>query len=212
MEKNSAAIKTNTYLYTYKDSIYINLTNRCTAQCVYCIKYSWQWRFRGCSLKISKEPSAEEVIKAFAAYKHSAITQAVFCGYGEPLLRLNEVLQIAAYLKNHGFTVRINTNGHGNLIHKKNIVPVLKGLIDAVSVSLNASNAEQYLKLHKPVFGIQTFDAILEFITECKKYIPRVIVTTVALPEISLEACRAIAEKLGAEFRVRPYLADYEDS
>lgn len=207
-------------VYPYKNNLYINLTNRCTAECVYCIKRSWQGLFRGHSLHITQEPGTQEVLDAINKYPRGTLKEFVFCGYGEPFIRIEVLKEIAKYLKEQGYQVRVNTSGHANLIHKRNIVPELKNLVDSISVSLNAENPEQYAALHKPVFGIQTFDAILDFIRECKKIIPQVILTTIELPEnfrpgmsgINVEQCRAIARELGVEFRVRPYLDAYEDS
>jgi TatD DNase family protein len=101
--------------------------------------------------------------------------------------------------------VRIDTNGHANLIHKRNVLPELVGLVDAVSVSLNAQNAEVYEKLTQPKFGAPTYDAVKEFIREAKKYVPDVTATVVSAPGVDVEACRRIAEDLGAKFRVREY-------
>ncbi len=115
------------------------------------------------------------------------------------------VKTVAAEVKKRGGRVRIDTNGHGNLINKRNVLPELAGLVDAVSVSLNAQNAELYNKVSQPQFGIATYDAVKEFISEAVKYLPDVTVTVVALPEVDVEACRKIAEGLGAKFRVREF-------
>jgi TatD DNase family protein len=100
--------------------------------------------------------------------------------------------------------VRIDTNGHGNLIHKRNILPELKGLVDAVSVSLNAQNAELYEKISQPKFP-GAYEAVKEFIREAKRYIPDVTATIVTVPGVDVEACRRIAEELGAKLRVREH-------
>jgi len=133
--------------------------------------------------------------------------EVVFCGLGEPTLRLDVIKEIASRLKAKGIKVRLNTNGQGNLIYGTNILPQLDGLIDAVSVSLNAQDKEKYNQLCHPVFGPETYDQILAFIREAKKYIPQVMVTVLDMPwEIDLEKCRQIAEKdLGVLFRVREY-------
>jgi len=112
---------------------------------------------------------------------------------------------VAAEVKRLGGKVRIDTNGHGNLIHKRNVLPELAGLVDAVSVSLNAQNAELYNKISQPQFGIATYEAVKDFIGEAKKYIPDVTATVVSLPDVDIEACRKIADELGARFRVREY-------
>jgi TatD DNase family protein len=108
-------------------------------------------------------------------------------------------------VKRRGGRVRIDTNGHANLIYKRNVLPELAGLVDAVSVSLNAQNAELYHKITQSQFGIETYEAVKKFIQEAKKYIPDVTATVVSLPEVDVDACRKIAVELGATFRVREY-------
>ena len=138
------------------------------------------------------------------------IKEVVFCGYGEPTLRLRLVKTVARHLKKSSVFVRINTNGHGSMIHKRNICPELKGIVDRVSVSLNASNARDYYKIHKPAFGLKTFNGVIDFVKECRKYIPEVVLTTLRMPGIDIKKCRRLARMLGVEFSVRPYLAEYE--
>jgi TatD DNase family protein len=129
----------------------------------------------------------------------------VFCGFGEPLIRLDLVKEIAKGLKSRGMTVRIDTNGHGNLIHKRNILPELKGLVDSMSISLNAENEEKYFNICHPSFGKETYLKVIEFIKEAKKYIPEVNVSVVGLPGVDIEKCKSIARELGAGFRLREY-------
>ncbi|HEX9021659.1 MAG TPA: TatD family nuclease-associated radical SAM protein, partial [Nitrospirota bacterium] len=158
---------------------------------------------KGHNLRLKNEPSADELIKEIGDPKR--YTEIVFCGYGEPLLRLDVVKAVSAEVKRLGGKVRIDTNGHANLIHKRNILPELAGLVDAVSVSLNAQNAELYEKLTQPKFGREAYDAVREFIREATKYIPEVTATVVSAPEVDIDACRRIAEGLGAKYRVREY-------
>jgi TatD DNase family protein len=154
-------------------------------------------------LRLTEEPTADAVIAEIGDPTRYA--EIVFCGYGEPLLRLDVVKAVAAEVKRRKGKVRIDTNGHANLIYKRNVLPELAGLVDAVSVSLNAQNAEVYEKLTQPKFGPMTYDAVKEFIREAKKYIPEVTATVVSAPGVDIEACRKIAEGLGAKFRVREY-------
>ena len=188
--------------YPIRNSLYLNITNRCTAACTFCVRYTTDF-VKGHNLRLAEEPTAEEVIREIGDPKRYA--EIVFCGYGEPLLRLDVVKIVAAEVKRQGGKVRIDTNGHANLIHKRNVLPELAGLVDAVSVSLNAQNAEVYEKLTQPKFGSLTYDAVKEFIGEAKKYIPEVTATVVSAPGVDVEACRKIAEGLGAKFRVREY-------
>jgi TatD DNase family protein len=188
--------------YPIRNSLYLNITNRCSAACTFCVRYHTDF-VKGHNLRLAEEPTAEALIKEIGDPKRYA--EIVFCGYGEPLLRFEVVKTVAAEVKKRGGRVRIDTNGHGNLINKRNVLPELAGLVDAVSVSLNAQNAELYNKVSQPQFGIATYDAVKEFISEAVKYLPDVTVTVVALPEVDVEACRKIAEGLGAKFRVREF-------
>jgi TatD DNase family protein len=189
-------------VYPIRNSLYLNITNRCTAACTFCVRYHTDF-VKGHNLRLKQEPTADEVITAIGNPRDYA--EVVFCGYGEPLVRLDAVKAIAAEVKRCGGKVRIDTNGHGNLIHKRNIVPELAGLVDAVSVSLNAQNAEVYDKLCQPKFGPGTYDAVKEFIGEAKKHIPDVTATVVSAPGVDVAACEKIATDLGAKFRVREY-------
>ncbi len=188
--------------YPIRNSLYLNVTNRCTSACTFCARYYTDF-VKGHNLRLGEEPSADALIKEIGDPKRYA--EIVFCGYGEPLLRLEVVKTVAAEVKRRGGRVRIDTNGHGNLIHKRNILPELAGLVDAASISLNAQNAEVYNKLSQPKFGISSYDAVKEFIREATKYIPDVTATVVSVPEVDIEACRGIAGELGASFRVREY-------
>jgi TatD DNase family protein len=188
--------------YPIRNSLYLNITNRCTAACTFCVRYHTDF-VKGHNLRLGEEPSAEAVIAQIG--DPARYDEIVFCGYGEPLLRLDVVKAVAAEVKRRGGKVRIDTNGHANLIYKRNILPELAGLVDAVSVSLNAQNAEVYEKISQPRFGPGTYEAVKEFIGEAGKYIPEVTATVVSLPEVDIEACRKIAEERGAAFRVREY-------
>jgi TatD DNase family protein len=188
--------------YPIRNSLYLNITNRCTAACTFCVRYHTDF-VKGHNLRLRDEPGAQELIREIGDPKKYA--EIVFCGYGEPLLRLDVVKAVAAEVKRLGGRVRIDTNGHANLIHRRNVLPELAGLIDAVSVSLNAQNAELYYKVSQPKFGMETYEAVKDFIRESNKYIPDVTATVVSLPEVDIDACREIANSLGAKFRVREY-------
>jgi len=198
-------------MYPIGDSLYLNITNRCTNECPFCIRNKSRQFNQKYELWLEKEPTSEEILTAIgdpAKYK-----QIVFCGYGEPLIRLDVVKAVAAELKvksqNSKFKIRIDTNGTANLFWGRNILPELKGLIDIVSVSLNAENAEDYERLCRPLFGARTYEAVLDFIKEAKKHIPEVEATIVDLPTVNKEKCRQIAADLGVQFRIRPY---YEET
>ncbi|OGS26573.1 MAG: hypothetical protein A2297_04610 [Elusimicrobia bacterium RIFOXYB2_FULL_48_7] len=197
--------------YQYKNNVYLNITNRCTMRCTYCIKYKWGWDYRGQSLRLKKEPSAGEIIREAEALRRKIDfsmekSEIVFCGYGEPLIRLETVKKVAAFYQNKGISVRVNTNGHANLYHGRNICPELKGLVDKVCISLNAETAAKYLAVNKPRYGLKAFNGVLSFTRKCKKYIKNVYITTVQLEGTDTGKCRKIAKNLGVKFMARPYL------
>ncbi len=188
-------------VYKIRDSLYLNITNRCTNRCGFCIRFEADY-VKGHNLRLEKEPSSEEIIKAIGDPK--LYKEIVFCGLGEPLLRLDIVKEVSAWVKQKGGKVRINTNGHGNLIHGRNILPELQGIVDSLSISLDAEDEKKYETICKPVYK-NAFQAVIDFIKEAKKYIPEVKITVVRLPEIDIQKCRAITEGLGVELRVREF-------
>ena len=104
--------------------------------------------------------------------------------------------------------MRINTNGHANLIHGRDVCPELKGRIDTLSISLNASTAAEYTAICRPIQGEKAYQAMLDFAAEAVNHVPRVVFTIVdkdKSPE-EIEACRAIARERGVELRIRSYI------
>jgi TatD DNase family protein len=190
----------------------LNITNRCTSNCPYCIKHKWGWKYRGYDLKLDIEPGYREITDAIEKTLHvqPGITESVFCGYGEPLIRLDTVKQTAQYLKQKKLIVRVNTNGHANLIHKRDICPELEGSVDKICISLNGDTPAKYEENNKPAFGIETFYHVIEFIKQCKPYVPDITVTTVSMGNTDIDACKKIAGSIGVKFSVRPYLDNYE--
>ncbi|MDP2168110.1 MAG: YchF/TatD family DNA exonuclease [Thermodesulfovibrionales bacterium] len=185
--------------YGIRDSLYLNITNRCTNRCSFCISLHSDY-VKGHRLRLAEEPSVRKLKAAIGDPKR--YREVVFCGYGEPLLRLDAVKETAAWIKKTGGRVRINTNGHGNLIHKRNILPELKGIVDAISVSLDAHDEETYKRLCRPVFD-RAFDAVVEFIKDAKQYIPDVEASVVEGEGVDIGKCREITEKLGVKLRIR---------
>ena len=190
--------------YKIRNSLYLNITNRCTNQCVFCERETDPF-VQGHNLRLAKEPGIEELWKEIG--DPTEYYEIVFCGYGEPTLRLQLILDLAKKIKAHHGKVRLNTNGHGNLIHKRNILPDFEGLIDTISVSLNAESEMKYNEISHPEFESNTFEEVKRFIMESKKYVPNVIATVVGTPnQIDIPECERIAKKeLGVEFRVRSY-------
>lgn len=187
--------------FTYKldDTLYINLTNSCTNACTFCIR-NGRDGLDGYDLWLERCPTAEEIIVEIP--DPSVFPEIVFCGFGEPTMRLEVLKAVAKYIKNQGGITRLNTNGHGSLINKRDIVPELKGLIDTVSVSLNAGSKEEYDRVSVPQID-GAFEATVQFIKRSVEILPRTIATVVRVPGIDIEKARSLAEELGAEFRVR---------
>ncbi|HXG01230.1 MAG TPA: TatD family hydrolase [Bacteroidota bacterium] len=190
------------FTYTLRNSLYINLTIRCNADCVFCDRKG-EAVIKGHNLRITREPSVEEVINEIG--DPTRYDEIVFCGYGEPTIRLDAVKDIARWVKQHGGRTRLNTDGHGNIINKRNIVPELVGLIDAVSISLNTADPLQYGALMR-IDGEKYFRAMVEFAREARRLLPRVIMTIVDMDGVDKERARRFAEnEIGAEFQARPY-------
>jgi TatD DNase family protein len=188
-------------VYKIRDSLYLNVTNRCTNRCSFCIRFHSDY-VKGHHLRLSHEPSEDELKRAIG--DPSRFKEIVFCGYGEPLLRFDLVKRLSAWIKEQKGRVRINTNGHGNFINKRNVLPELSGIVDSISISLDAQDEETYNAICKPAFQ-NAYSEVLSFIREAKKVIPDVQVTVVALDMVDVEKCRGIAEELGVGFRVREF-------
>ncbi len=193
-----------TICYALEDSLYINLTNRCTNECSFCV------RDKDCgigdvNLWLEREPTIDEVVEDIRKFNPKNYKEVVFCGYGEPTLRLDVLVTAAAFIKeNYNSRIRINTNGHANLVYKRDITKDFKGLIDVVSISLNAKNAKEYNELCRCAYGEAGFDALIEFAKCATKNVNEVILSIVdILPEEDIDACRKIAESAGAKLRVR---------
>ncbi|MFP4522084.1 MAG: YchF/TatD family DNA exonuclease [Fibrobacterota bacterium] len=196
-------------IYRYNNSIYINLTSRCTNRCSFCKRTSGSYNFGEYNLKLTEEPSFEE-IKAELEKQHN-FNEAVFCGFGEPTLRLDALRKTALYLKSRNKKVRLNTNGLGSLTNGRDITEDISDCIDEVSVSLNGSDPGKYNILCRPETGPESYKAVLEFIKGCSGKIPLVTASAVQMPGVDIEQCRRTAESLGAVFRARPYISFKEE-
>ena len=197
-----------TITYPVHNGIYVNMTNRCPCACTFCLRKQSDHVYGSDSLWLEREPTVEEVCESIDKWDLSKYSEIVFCGYGEPTMRLDDLLKVAAYIKSKSnIPLRINTNGLADLIAGEKVAHKLEGLIDTVSVSLNATNKEDYFKLVRPKFGIDSYDAMLSFTKECTKYVPNVIMTVVdeVISKEEQEKCREICESIGAKLRVRPY-------
>ena len=188
--------------YMIRNSLYLNITNRCSNRCSFCAKFD-DFTVKGHNLLLDAEPTFAEIMAAVG--QPAGIDEVVFCGYGEPLIRLDLVKQVATELKSRGHHIRINTDGQANLVHGRNVLPELAGLVDSISISLNAPDARMYGQICTTPFGEAGFEAVCEFIREAQRHIPQVVASAVTVPGIDIEACRRLAVSLGAEFRVREF-------
>lgn len=189
--------------YRIRNSLYLNITNVCTLACVFCPKFS-TFEVKGYYLRLPKAPGFDEVVAAMGDF--SEVDEVVFCGFGESTQRLDLLKQLAAFAHSQGKKVRLDTDGLGNLIHGRDILPELKGLIDATSISLNAPDAETYAKICPSRYKEKAYPYVKEFIREAKQYIPDVTASVVGLPGIDIEKCKKIVEdELGVKFRLREY-------
>ena len=188
-----------------KKNIYVNLTNRCPCACTFCLRTTKKMAETN-SLWLQKEPTIEEVIAEFESIDISLYDEIIFCGFGEPTERLDAIIEISKYIKkrNSNMPTRINTNGLGDLINKKEIAPLLKDLID--TVSLNAPTAEEFYEITKNKFGIESYEAMKKFAVSCKSYIPNVVFTVVdCIGEDDIKASQKVCDDLGIKLRVRPF-------
>lgn len=193
----------NTFTYDLGRATYVNLTNQCTNDCSFCVRRTGEG-VGPYELWLDREPEASEVIAELAAEKPDHV---VFCGFGEPTMRLDTLLEVARYVKDYGGHTRIDTNGHGSLYNGRNIVPELAGLIDAVSVSLNEPSAASYQDLCACRYGEEGWSALQEFAREAKAAGIDVTLTVVDLiGQEKIDQCRQIADDMGVRFRARTYV------
>ena len=200
------------YAYLLDGALYINLTNACTNNCVFCIR-DLNSKVKDKNLWLEKEKfTPQDVINQIETLEPQKQREFVFCGYGEPIIKLEHIKEISKFLKESypDKKIRINTNGHGNLIHKRNIIPELKGLIDKVSISLNAENSNLYGRISQPTYTPEiAYQAVLNFIKECSQNgidTTATIVTGYKDFKPNIEQCKEISINLGAKFRIREWL------
>ena len=196
-----------TILYEVNNKAYLNITNKCPCACVFCIRNNGDGAYGSDSLWLEHEPDFEEIKAAIDEADIQKYSEIVFCGYGEPTEKLDLLLKTADYIKSLcDIPIRINTNGLSDLINNKPTAQLLKNRADIVSISLNASNPEEYAKVSNSCFGGKSFDALLKFAEGCKKTVPKVIFTVVdVISEEEIERCKELSNRMGIELRVRKY-------
>ncbi len=199
-----------TITYICGSSLYINLTNRCSNRCAFCVRDSHDNVNGEDNLWLDREPTVEEIKEDIKKRNIKDFDMVVFCGFGEPFMRFDDCLAVAKWIKEtYGdIKIRVNTNGQGSLIAKRDITPEMKGYFDIVSISLNSDTAEKYQAICQSDFGKDAFEGLIEFGKNAKKYVDEVIfsvVDRVTSPE-EIENCRKIAKACGVNFRVREYI------
>jgi len=206
-----------TLIYRYKTGLYVNLTNRCPTACVFCIKSGWKMGYRGSDLNLG---GAEPAAAAYAAqikdaWLQKSFEELVFCGYGEPTMRLQALLDTAKAVRTGALApvpkelrIRLNTNGLGSLVNGRDIVPELKGLVDSVHVSINTADPAQWPALMRPApeYARDGFESALSFAAEAARLLPETVVTAIDGVGADLEKVRDLAARIGAGLRIRPRL------
>ena len=195
-------------LYKVHNNLYINLTNRCPYSCTFCLRQKMDKVGESDTLWLLREPTAEEVIEEFKKWDVDSFHEIVFCGFGEPTEAFDVLKKVAEFIKSkYNKPIRLNTNGVGSLINKRNIAPELKGLIDTVSISLNNPDPEEYAKLVRSKYGEKSFQEMINFAKECKKYVPNVVMSTVdtTISHEEEKKCKEICDEVGAVYRIRPW-------
>ena len=196
--------------YIVEDKLYVNITNKCSNRCEFCIRNNGDGAYGSDSLWLEREPTREEILESIFSWDLSAFPELVFCGYGEPTYRLDDAVFVAKTVKEKfpKIKVRINTNGHSDLILGRETAPEYEGAFDIVSISLNTPSRERYQQICHSIFGEDSFGALLHFASEVKRFVPIVSLSavkeTLSLEEI--EQCREICDSLGVTLRLRDYI------
>jgi TatD DNase family protein len=187
--------------YTIRGNRYLNVTSRCTLRCAFCPKFNGSWTVRDYDLRLRHDPDADELVAA--AGNPLDYESVVFCGLGEPTLRLYTLLEAAARLRAQGARLRLNTDGLASLVHERDVTPDLEGNIQAVSISLNAQDEDTYNRHCRPSLP-GSYQAVLDFTRRVRDFVPEVTLTAIdGLAGVDIDACREIAERLGVGFRRR---------
>ncbi|HBM99618.1 MAG TPA: TIGR04100 family radical SAM protein [Ruminococcus sp.] len=194
-------------LYTYKDNVYLNITNKCPCACTFCIRSQKNAIGSADNLWLEHNPDFDEVKNAIDNFDFTGYNEVIFCGYGEPTNAFDLLIKVAQYIRNKmNIKIRVNTNGLGSLINERDISEELCQNVDAVSISLNCSNEEEYNKVVRPKFGIKSYSAMLDFASRCKKYTDDVKLSVVdVIGEEEIAKCQKIADDLDIILRVRKF-------
>ena len=196
-----------TITYETGDGLYVNITNRCSNSCDFCIRKLGPGAYGSDSLWLDREPTVDEITESILARDLTKYAELVFCGYGETTERIDDMIEVARRVKAvHPMKIRVNTNGHARLLHPgKDVTSIFEGAIDIVSISLNTANAADYQKVCHSRFGEAAYDALIKFAGDVRPYVSEVLLSVVrgSIPDEDIEICRTIADKVGVTLRVR---------
>lgn len=196
--------------YIVEAKLYVNITNKCSNRCDFCIRNNGDGAYGSDSLWLEREPTREEILDSILSHDLSTFPELVFCGYGEPSYRLDDAVCVAKRVRAEypNIKIRINTNGHSDLILGRNTAPDYEGAFDIVSISLNTPSRERYQQICHSIFGESAFDALLRFAGEVKRYVPTVLLSAVkeTLNSEEIEQCKQICNQLGVTLRLRDYI------
>lgn len=196
--------------YIVDGKLYVNVTNRCSNNCDFCIRNNGDGAYGSDSLWLEREPTVEEIKASVFSHDLTAFLELVFCGYGEPSYRLYDIREVALAVKEKypQIKIRINTNGHSDLIWQKNTAPDYEGAFDIVSISLNTPNPKKYDEICHSRFGEKSHVALIEFAKNVKKYVSSVAFSVVGetLTQEEIKECKNIADRAGVALRVRTYI------
>ena len=196
--------------YIVEDKLYVNVTNKCSNRCEFCIRNNGDGAYGSDSLWLEREPTRDEILDSIFSRDLTVFPELVFCGYGEPTYRLDDIICVAKAVKERypEMKIRINTNGHSDLIQGRNTAPDYEGVIDIVSISLNTPSAERYQQICHSIYGEESFESLLRFAAEVKHYVPTVLLSAVkeTLTPDEIEQCRKICSDLGVTLRLRDYI------
>ena len=196
--------------YIVEDKLYVNITNRCSNRCDFCIRNNGDGAYGSDSLWLEREPTVDEIISSILIHNLEEFPELVFCGYGEPTYRLYDMISVIKKVREvyPKIKVRLNTNGHSDLINGKNTAPDYEGVFDIISISLNTPNAEKYQQICHSVYGAKSFESMLKFAENVNNYVQKVQFSVVkeTLSADELEECKRISEKAGVTLRVRDYI------
>ena len=199
-----------TITYEVDAGLYINITNRCSNNCEFCIRRNGDGAYGSDTLWLTREPTVEEIKKDIDKRELSKYSEVVFCGYGEPSYRLRDAREVALYVKSKmpEMKVRINTNGHSDLISGEDSAPLYEGAFDTVSISLNTPSPERYVEICHPIHKIDAYESTLNFAKNVKKYVQNTMFSVVkeTLSDEELAECKEIADKCGVTLKVRTYI------